>query len=86
MCLFSKINKQMTITDDNIIIQQALRGEQQGYALMVKKYEQMVFTLALRVVKNREEAHEVAQDAFLKYLALSDCLYLCTQSCANQKA
>jgi RNA polymerase sigma factor (sigma-70 family) len=56
----------MTITDDNIIIQQALRGEQQGYALMVKKYEQMVFTLALRVVKNREEAHEVAQDAFLK--------------------
>jgi RNA polymerase sigma factor (sigma-70 family) len=56
----------MTIIDDNIIIQQALRGEQQGYALLVKKYEQMVFTLVLRVVKNREEAHELAQDAFLK--------------------
>lgn len=56
----------MTITDDNIIIQQALDGEQQGYTLIVKKYEQMVFTLALRVVKDREEAHEVAQDAFLK--------------------
>lgn len=56
----------MTVTDDNIIIQQALRGEQQGYALIVRKYEQMVFTLALRIVKNREEAHEVAQDAFLK--------------------
>ncbi len=56
----------MTITDDNIIIQQALCGEQQAYTLIVKKYEQMVFTLALRVVKNREVAHEVAQDAFLK--------------------
>lgn len=56
----------MTITDDNIIIQQALCGEQQAYTLIVKKYEQMVFTLALRVVKSREEAHEVAQDAFLK--------------------
>jgi RNA polymerase sigma factor (sigma-70 family) len=56
----------MTIADDNIIIQQALRGEQQGYALLVKKYELMVFTLVLRVVKNREEAHELAQDAFLK--------------------
>jgi RNA polymerase sigma-70 factor (ECF subfamily) len=55
----------MTIADD-IIIQQALRGEQQGYALLVKKYEPMVFTLVLRVVKNRAEAHEVAQDAFLK--------------------
>jgi RNA polymerase sigma factor (sigma-70 family) len=55
----------MTIADE-IIIQQALRGEQQGFALMVKKYERMVFTLALRVVKNREDAHEVAQDAFLK--------------------
>jgi RNA polymerase sigma-70 factor (ECF subfamily) len=55
----------MTIVDE-LIIQQALRGEQQGYALIVKKYEPMVFTLALRIVKNREDAHEVAQDTFLK--------------------
>jgi RNA polymerase sigma-70 factor (ECF subfamily) len=55
----------MTLSDDTII-QKALRGEQQGFALMVEKYEQYVFTLALRIVKNREDAHEVAQDAFLK--------------------
>ncbi len=55
----------MTISDE-IIIQQALRGEQQGYAQIVEKYEKYVFTLALRIVKNREDAHEVAQDAFLK--------------------
>jgi RNA polymerase sigma factor (sigma-70 family) len=55
----------MTISDE-IIIQQALRGEQQGFANLVKKYEQLVFTLALRVVKNQEDAHEVAQDAFLR--------------------
>ncbi len=55
----------MTISDE-IILEKALRGEQQGFALLVQKYEQYVFTLALRVVKNREDAHEVAQDAFLK--------------------
>jgi RNA polymerase sigma-70 factor (ECF subfamily) len=60
-----KSKKRMTISDD-IIIQQALRGEQQGFARIVEKYEQYVFTLALRIVKNREDAHEVAQDAFLK--------------------
>ena len=55
----------MTISDE-IIIEKALLGEQQGFALLVEKYEQYVFTLALRIVKNREDAHEVAQDAFLK--------------------
>ncbi len=68
MCLSKKreiSTNKMTIVDD-IIIQKALRGEQEGFALIVKKYEQMVFTLALRVVKSREDAHEVAQDAFLK--------------------
>ncbi len=34
--------------------------------MLVKRYEQYAFTLALRFVKNREDAHEVAQDAFLR--------------------
>ncbi|GAB4495226.1 MAG: RNA polymerase sigma factor [Saprospiraceae bacterium] len=34
--------------------------------MLVKRYEQYAFTLALRFVKNREDAHEVAQDSFLR--------------------
>ncbi|HLP93697.1 MAG TPA: RNA polymerase sigma factor [Saprospiraceae bacterium] len=57
---------------DEILIQQALSGQQSAYAALVNRYERYVFTLAHRLVKSREDAHEVAQDAFLRafrYLA-----------------
>lgn len=37
-----------------------------AFAELVDRYKYMVFTLALRMVKNREEAEEIAQDTFLK--------------------
>jgi RNA polymerase sigma factor (sigma-70 family) len=55
-----------SIISDDTLIQQALAGRQSAYGMLVKRYEQFVFTLTLRVVKNREEAYEVAQDAFLR--------------------
>ncbi len=54
------------ILSDDILIQQAIAGRQSAYGLLVKRYEQYVFTLALRFVKNREDAHEVAQDSFIR--------------------
>lgn len=54
------------ILSDEILIQQALTGRQSAFAMLVKRYEKYVFTLALRFVKNREDANEVAQDCFLR--------------------
>ncbi len=57
---------------DEILLQQALAGQQHAYTAIVAKYEHLLFTLSLRMVKDREEALEVTQDAFLKafrYLA-----------------
>lgn len=51
---------------DETLIQQALAGRQSAFAMLVKRYEKYVFTLALRFVRNREDAHEVAQDCFLR--------------------
>ncbi len=51
---------------DEILVQQAQAGRQSAFAMLVKRYEQYVFTLALRFVKNREDADEVAQDCFLR--------------------
>jgi RNA polymerase sigma factor (sigma-70 family) len=59
--------------NDNEIISQVLSGDQQAYAGLVSRYQNYVFTLALRMVKNREDAEEVAQDAFIKaYKYLAD--------------
>jgi len=59
--------------NDNELISKVLSGDQQAYAGLVNRYQNYVFTLALRFTKNREDAEEVSQDIFVKaYRALSD--------------
>jgi len=59
--------------NDNELISQVLSGDQQAYGSLVNRYQNYVFTLALRFTKNREDAEEVSQDIFIKaYRALAD--------------
>jgi RNA polymerase sigma-70 factor (ECF subfamily) len=51
---------------DNIYISKVLEGDRNAYAYLVDKYKTMVYSLALRLVKDREEAEEISQDAFVK--------------------
>ena len=48
------------------LIDQTLGGNQAAYADLIKRHQRFVFTLALRFVKNREDAEEVTQDCFVK--------------------
>lgn len=58
---------------DNEIISKVLRGESPLYAGLVKRYQQFVFTIALRYTPHREDAEEIAQDVFVKaYRSLAD--------------
>ena len=62
-----------TVPSDLEVIDQVLKGNQQKYELLVKKYQAFAFTIALRYTKNREDAEELAQSAFIKaYLNLRD--------------
>jgi RNA polymerase sigma-70 factor (ECF subfamily) len=59
--------------EDKYYIDKVLSGETQAYASLVDRYKSMAFTLALRLLKNREDAEEAIQDAFLKaYRSLQD--------------
>ena len=58
----------MTINNDQLYIEKVLKGDTNSFAFLVDKYKDMVFSLALKVVKNREEAEEVSQDTFIKSL------------------
>ena len=51
---------------DEKIIGQVLNGNRNAYALLVDKYKDRVFSLALGIVHNRELAEEIAQDVFIK--------------------
>lgn len=51
---------------DQIYIDRVLQGDSNAFAFLINRYKDMVFTLALKIVKSREDAEEVAQDSFLK--------------------
>jgi RNA polymerase sigma factor (sigma-70 family) len=51
---------------DTDIIHRVLQGEPSAFALLVERYQNYVFTLVLRMVGNREDAEEIAQDVFVK--------------------
>jgi len=62
----------MEYKEDGHYIKKVLNGETNAYAFLVNKYKSMAFSLALKMLKNREDAEEVAQDAFVKaYQSLS---------------
>ena len=53
-------------TNDQILINQILSGDANAFTQLVNRYKDFVFTLALRMLKSREKAEEVSQDAFVK--------------------
>lgn len=56
----------MNQNTDQDYIAQIRSGNVNAYSALVTKYKNMVFTLALRMVGNKEDAEEVSQDTFVK--------------------
>jgi RNA polymerase sigma factor (sigma-70 family) len=57
---------------DKEIIQRVLDGDVRSFGILVDKHKDKAMTLALRILKNREDAEEALQDAFVRvYRALS---------------
>ncbi|MEM1134765.1 MAG: sigma-70 family RNA polymerase sigma factor [Bacteroidota bacterium] len=52
--------------NERAIIDKALVGDQSAYRYLLEKYKAFAFTIALRIVKNSEDAEEIVQDAFIK--------------------
>ncbi len=62
----------MTTDQETSIINKITGGDTQAFAILVDRYKDLVFTLSMRMLKNREEAEEVSQDTFIKvYKALA---------------
>jgi len=62
----------MRFQDDNDYIGRVLSGDVSAYASLVAKHKNLVFSIVLKIVNNREDAEEISQDVFLKaYQALN---------------
>ncbi|MDD4602385.1 MAG: sigma-70 family RNA polymerase sigma factor [Bacteroidales bacterium] len=56
----------MKYQEDNYYIDRVLQGDVSSYASLVAKHKNLVFSIALKILNNREDAEEVAQDCFVK--------------------
>jgi RNA polymerase sigma-70 factor (ECF subfamily) len=53
-------------TDDLTLVQRVRTGDQRAYKTLVERYQRKVFSIAFGMLKDREEARDVAQEAFVK--------------------
>jgi len=56
----------MKFQDDSDYIGRVLSGDVAAYASLVAKHKNLVFSIVLKIVSNREDAEEISQDVFLK--------------------
>lgn len=56
----------MKFRKDNYYIDKILKGDKNAYASLINKHKNLVFTIAVKILKNREDAEELAQDVFIK--------------------
>ena len=52
--------------DDAELVDAALSGDDGAYSKIVRRYQQRVFNLAFRMVQDFDDAHDVAQDTFIR--------------------
>lgn len=56
----------MIDNQDQIHIDKVLSGNAHAFSYLLEKYKDYVFSIAVNIVKNREEAEDVAQESFVK--------------------
>lgn len=52
--------------DEKAIIEQVLAGDSNAFGQLVEQYQDRVYNLALRMCGNRDDAFDLAQDAFFR--------------------
>ncbi len=55
--------------DDRTLVGRATGGDRDAFGALVQRHQDRVFNLAFQVVRNREDALDVAQEAFAKAFA-----------------
>jgi RNA polymerase sigma factor (sigma-70 family) len=52
--------------DDIFYIEKVKSGQTNYFSYIVERYQDIVFSIALKVLRNREDAEEMAQESFIK--------------------
>ncbi|MGI6719199.1 MAG: RNA polymerase sigma factor [Bacteroidales bacterium] len=55
----------MKLISESYYISQTLKGNTEQFAYLVEKYQDMVFSIILKIVNNKEDAEDIAQNVFI---------------------
>lgn len=62
--------KATVVESDVQVIRRARRGEESAFAELLARFRAPVFNLCLRMLKNRDDAEDVAQEVFIKVFGM----------------
>jgi len=51
---------------DNLYLKKVLDGDKDSFRYFIREYQQMAYSLAISMVKNKEDAEDVVQNAFVQ--------------------
>jgi RNA polymerase sigma factor (sigma-70 family) len=60
------INRLVKQPEDQVYIDKVKHGDSASYAFLVDRYKHMAYTIALRILRNAEDAEDAAQEGFVK--------------------
>ena len=58
--------------DDDRLMERVAGGDEEAFAVLVRRWEDQVFAFLLHMLGNREEAEDLAQDTFLRLYDRAD--------------
>lgn len=66
-------SQSIDLESEAALVNRAQKGDQEAYRILVEKYQQRVFSLVFSIVKSKEDAEDIVQEAFVKaYLSLKN--------------
>jgi len=60
------------VSDDVALVQRCLAGDEAAMRAFTAKYQKLVFSLCLKMLRHREDAEDVAQESFLRVFRALD--------------
>ena len=58
--------------DDRELIVEARKGDERAYRALLMRYERAVYNVCYKMVRDKEQARDLAQEAFMKVFAMLD--------------
>lgn len=56
----------MAYTEDQVYLDKIINGDSSSYSVLVDRYKDMVYSIALKILNNPEDAGDAAQECFIK--------------------